>query len=159
MSIQLSQCFIPSEIAAFMRTEFNKFAGLGVKELSESESTAITTLINNSIINLLNCDTVYDTIEHGKLAIKNYVLISLFPLVSELRNQIFALYNDMGKEHTQDKFNPVGNDNVEKAPVKLDTTRFDYATNMLTNSEFLINNTRHLSALVTMIKRDLIVVL
>ena len=136
-------------------SEYNALGSLVQIPLTEQESNAIVTLMENQLARRMSHETSYLNVTVGKTYIKMYLReANIFALVRELRSSIDSLNKDVGKLHSQITFTPFQNVDPDKSPISGDVMSFTYAENYLSNIDFLINNTKCLWLFIDAVIRD-----
>ena len=136
-------------IATYIKTEFNKLSTLGIEAMTDAEASGIEIVLENRLAKLLPCYTFFstDNTDDAIGAVKQILKYNLYQLVIEVRNMIKAISKDIASSHTQSKFNPVDNDNIDEAPTSIDDTSFTYLSNMISQVEYLKDNSKTLDTI------------
>ena len=134
-------------VSKFIQNEYNKVCPLGVEAMTDAEATALSLVIENRLTRLLPCNTVYVHADAGIDGIKTILKSNLYSMVAEIRNIATAMTGDIATVHTRNKFNPIDNDNIDKAPIRIDDTSFTRVSNMISQIEYLKDKSRTLTDL------------
>lgn len=111
-------------IAKFIETAYNGLVPEKHK-IGTDKAQEITSILRYMLNHLVNCETTFKDAESGIRTFKGLMTSHMLAIVLEYERVSIALNEDLMTVHSQTKFNPIDNDDINQAPIAKDDTQFN----------------------------------